>query len=288
MQTATLDIDILKSWIGRSKTSTDIIRPQPAAMMAATLDRNTDLPKDGSILPPPWHWLYFLEAKPRGDLGRDGHVALGDFMPPVALPRRMWAGGRLVFASPIRIAETIRKISTIVKVIRKSGRSGELCFVTVRHELFCGSELRLTEDHDIVYREDPTQQDAPPLPPIPSGAADVSETIVPDPVLLFRYSALTFNSHRIHYDVDYSRDVEGYKGLVFHGPLTATLLLDLAIRQSGPSAFSDFSYRAISPLFDDTPFTISLRRESNQLVLWAANSDGHLAMTAKTTDVSLL
>jgi 3-methylfumaryl-CoA hydratase len=280
MTEATLDIETLKTWIGRSETSVDVIRPQPVALMAATLGRKADLPDQGDPLPSPWHWLYFLEAKPRDQLGRDGHTALGDFLPPVALPRRMWAGGGFNFHSHIRIGETIRKVSTINQVTRKSGRSGELCFVTVRHELFAGDDLRLSEDHDIVYREDPSGENTPSPAPVPTEKADVSETISPDSVMLFRYSALTFNSHRIHYDVDYCRDVEGYPGLVFHGPLTATLLLDLATRHSGRASLSRFSYRAISPLFDTAPFTISLRHEEKGLILWAETPEGRLAMTA--------
>jgi 3-methylfumaryl-CoA hydratase len=280
VDTATLDIEILKSWIGRSKTQIDVIRPQPITMMAATLGQSLPQLEDAAPLPPAWHWLYFLEAKPRGDLGRDGHAALGEFLPPVALPRRMWAGGRFDFFKPVRIGETIKKVSTINKIERKSGRSGELCFVTVRHELFAEEELRLSEDHEIVYREDANGDDAPPTPPPAPDDAEVQETITPDPVLLFRYSALTFNSHRIHYDVDYCRDVEGYPGLVFHGPLTATLLVDLAERQSGQSTVSNFSYRAASPLYDNAPFTTALKREENRLILWAANPEGRLSMTA--------
>ncbi|MBL6933228.1 MAG: MaoC family dehydratase N-terminal domain-containing protein, partial [Rhodospirillales bacterium] len=243
MSEATLDIDILKSWVGRSKSSCDVITPRPVVLMAATLGRVIDLPAQGDILPASWHWLYFLEARPRGELGRDGHSARGNFLPPVVLPRRMWAGGRFDFHANLRIGETIRKVTTINKVTRKSGRSGELCFVSVHHELFAGEELRLSEDHDIVYRGDPKEDDRPTPAPMPTEEAEFIETITPDPVMLFRYSALTFNSHRIHYDVDYCRDVEGYPGLVFHAPLTATLLLDLATRHCGEARLSNFSYR---------------------------------------------
>ena len=279
MSAPTLDIEILKTWIGRSESHSDVISPKPVEMMAATLGQVVDIPKDGAPLPAAWHWLYFLGAKSRGDLGRDGHAALGEFLPPVALPRRMWAGGHFDFIKPVYIGEAVKKASTINKVERKSGRSGELCFVTVRHQLFAGDELRITDDHNIVYREDSTSKE--PAPPTPAPAdAEIREAITPDPVLLFRYSALTFNSHRIHYDVDYCRDVEGYPGLVFHGPLTATLLLDLASRHSGGKIITDFSYRAISPLFDINPFTIALAHEEDRLVLWAETPEGHLAMSA--------
>ncbi len=275
-----LDMETLKSWIGRSQSRTDIMRPEPAAMMAATLGGSADLPAQGSPLPAAWHWLYFLGATPRGDLGRDGHAGLGEFLPPVALPRRMWAGGRLDFRKAIVIGETIEKISTINKVERKYGCSGELCFVTVRHQLFAGDELCLIEDHDIVYREDTTLAQATPPPP-PEGA-EARETVTPDPVLLFRYSALTFNGHRIHYDADYCRDVEGYPDLVFHGPLTATLLLDLATRHAEGRTITEFSYRALAPLFVDKPFTIAVRFDAqDRLILWAETPDGRLAMSAE-------
>ncbi|MBL6941275.1 MAG: MaoC family dehydratase N-terminal domain-containing protein [Rhodospirillales bacterium] len=275
----TLDIEILKTWIGRSESHSDVISLKPVQMMAATLGRTVDTPKDGDPLPAAWHWLYFLGAKPRGDLGRDGHAALGEFLPPVALPRRMWAGGCFDFQKPIHIGETIKKVSTINKVERKSGRSGELCFVTVRHQLFAGDEMRITDDHNIVYREDPTSKEPAPPTPAPTNAK-IRETITPDPVLLFRYSALTFNSHRIHYDVDYCRDVEGYPGLVFHGPLTATLLLDLAMRNMEGRTFTGFSYRAVAPLFDTSPFTIALAHEEDGMILWAETPEGNLAMSA--------
>jgi len=275
----TLDIETLKSWIGRSERHSAVIRPDPMAMMSATLGGSADLPRDGTPLPAAWHWLYFLKPTPRGDLGLDGHAALGEFLPPVALPRRMWAGGCFDFRKPIRIGESVNKVSSISKIERKSGRSGELCFVTVRHELFVADELRLIEDHDIVYREDTAVTQSAPLPP---GGAEMRETVIPDPVLLFRYSALTFNGHRIHYDADYCRDVEGYPDLVFHGPLTATLLLDLATRRAGKRALAKFSYRALSPLFVDKPFTIALRFDGqDRLILWAETPEGRLAMSAE-------
>jgi len=280
MNAPTLDIGVLKTWIGNSKSSTDAIRPGPVALMAATLGLKDGLLEDGAPLPAPWHWLYFLEATGRDALGRDGHAALGQFMPPVDLPRRMWAGGKFDFRAPLCIGESIRKVSTINHVERKSGRSGELCFVTVRHQFFAGDELRLSEDHDVVYCQDRQPGEDSPTPPLPPYEPDIIETVTPEPVLLFRYSALTFNSHRIHYDVDYCRDIEGYPGLVVHGPLTATLLLDLARRQAGAATLSDFSYRALSPLFHTHPFTIALRRDNNNLHVWATNPDGNMAMTA--------
>ena len=151
---ATLDPEVLRRWIGKQHSVTDVIHPQPVARMHATLDRPGATPQPGDPLPHAWHWLFFHEAAPLRELGRDGHAARGEFLPPVALPRRLWAGGRLKFSEPIRIGESINKRSDIKSVVRKTGRTGELCFVTVRHEFLCGSTLKMTEEHDIVYRED--------------------------------------------------------------------------------------------------------------------------------------
>lgn len=285
----TLDIDILNRWRGRRRESADIIRAQPAAFMRATLD----VPwfaesrfEVGDPLPHAWHWLYFLDAKPRGELGRDGHPLRGEFLPPVALPRRMWAGGRIEFIRPMRIGDAIRRASTVADIARKTGRSGELCFVTLRHEFFRDDAPVMREEHDIVYREDPapnapTPTPAPDATDADSTAADAAIRITPTPVMLFRYSALTFNSHRIHYDADYCRDVEGFPGPVVHGPLTATLLAGMAAKQSGARALKRFAYRAVSPLYADAPFDICARKNAGGLQLHAANARGELAMRAE-------
>ncbi|MDD9874475.1 MAG: MaoC/PaaZ C-terminal domain-containing protein [Gammaproteobacteria bacterium] len=291
----TLDPDLLGRWRGRRRELTDTIRAQPVALMRATLDQPSCAPQPGDPLPYMWHWLFFLEAAPPGKLGRDGHPLRGDFLPPVALPRRMWAGGRLEFIEPLTIGETIRRRSTVTDITRKTGRSGELCFVTVRHEFFSDrkAKLKMSEEHDIVYRQAPGP-DAPAPPPPASEAAksakaakaaeaaeaDATARINPTPVMLFRYSALTFNSHRIHYDLDYCRRVEGFPGLVVHGSLTATLLAGLAAEQGGGAALKGFEFRAISPLYAGQPLTLSVKRQDRQLRLWAANSRGQVAMTA--------
>ncbi|NOE34335.1 acyl-CoA dehydrogenase [Ruegeria sp. HKCCD7318] len=273
------DVD---SWIGRSETRTDTLRTEPARFMQATIGREPTL-QCGDALPPLWHWLYFLEAKPLGELGRDGHPKKGGFLPPVALPRRMWAGGRFKFKAAVPLGSQAKKRSTIKKITEKIGRSGQLCFVTVLHELFLNDgTLAITEEHDIVYREDshPNAQKSLPIPaPI---NAEVSEIISPSQVMLFRYSALTFNGHRVHYDVDYARSVEGYDGLVFHGPLTATLLVDLAQRTMGATP-RIFEFRGTAPLAGMTPFHIEGTREDNTMQLWARRFDGAKAMQAKAT-----
>lgn len=266
-------------WIGRSETFEDTIRVEPARFMQATLNREPSL-SEGDALPPLWHWLYFLEAKPMGELGRDGHPKKGGFLPPVTLPRRMWAGGRFEFHAPVPLGSKAKKRSTIKSISEKQGRSGRLCFVTVLHELFLpDGSLALTEEHDIVYREDPDKNAPKPSPkPAPEGA-EVSETITPSQVMLFRYSALTFNGHRIHYDVDYARDVEGYDGLVFHGPLTATLLVDLAMRTFGKTP-SKFDFRGLAPLAGMDPIGLQGNRSGDEMQLWARRHDGANAMQA--------
>ncbi|MGB5707135.1 MAG: MaoC family dehydratase N-terminal domain-containing protein [Arenicellales bacterium] len=279
MTTPTLDSEVLHKWIGKSEQRQDSITMQPAQFMQATLDREPSL-QNGDALPLGWHWLYFLEARPMSELGRDGHPAVGGFLPPVALPRRMWAGSRLEFHSPIRLGDSVRKVSTIKALKLKSGKSGKLCFVTVLHQYFRKQDKLITEEHDIVYREDPAPGAALLIPPVAGSDAEIQRSIVPSPVLLYRYSALTFNGHRIHYDIDYCRDVEGYPGLVFHGPLSATLLLDLASETAGAETINHFKFRAISPLYADRPFTINLKKNTEGFALWATNPDGHLAINA--------
>lgn len=276
---ATNDLDALAQWKGRSKTMTEVIPASWCRKMQETLDRDATL-VDGNVLPPLWHFITHLASVPLNRLGRDGHPKRGGFLPPVALPRRMWAGGRFTFTGDIRLGDEVTKTSTITKIEMKTGRTGPLCFVTVQHDLAVGGEVRLVEEQDLVYREDPVPG-APVAEPKPAPtAADFSRVITPSAVMLFRYSALTFNGHRIHYDRDYSRDVEGYPGLVFHGPLTATLLADLAVAETGRRVAA-FSFRALSPLFDTQPFTISGTRDGSRVKLWAATPSGGLAMEAQ-------
>ena len=263
-----------REWVGRTQTARDTIHSSAAERMAATLGGERTL-APGDPLPPLWHWMAHPHVVPAAGIGPDGHPARGGFLPPVELPRRMWAGSRVTFHAPLPVGEELERTSTIASVDLKEGRSGRLCFVTVRHEIRTGGTLRVSDEHDIVYREEP-DPDAPPPPPVtPPEGATASETVVPDPVLLFRYSALTFNGHRIHYDRDYCREVEGYEGLVVHGPLTATLLADLARRTAGRDLAS-FRFRAVAPVFDTAPFTIHANGEE----AWAVRADGGLAMRA--------
>lgn len=282
MTTRTLDEAVLSKWIGRTQSITDTIAISQAKFMHATLDGPGEFAE--THLPPLWHWIYFLEASPQSKLGRDGHPALGEFLPPVDLPRRMWAGGRINFHEPIQFGEELIKTSTVKSISIKEGRSGKLCFVTVVHEIHStNGDLRLSEEHDIVYREEPSL-DAPAAKPQPTpDDGEFSKPISPSSTLLFRYSALTFNGHRIHYDRDYARDIEHYAGLVFHGPLTATLLAQLAA-DNFKRPLKTFEFRAVSPLFDTEDFSIFGRLdEQGHGTFWAQTPQGHLAMTAKAT-----
>jgi 3-methylfumaryl-CoA hydratase len=276
---STNDPDILSRWIGRQETVRDVIDARPARLMAS-LFPGMPPPKDGEVLPPLWHWLYFLDAAPLDALGRDGHPRRGGFLPPVALPRRMWAGGRLVFERGLRIGDRAERISTIRSVALKQGRTGPLCFVTVRHEVMVDGKVALTEEHDIVYREDPAPGVPKPVPPAAPEPTPARATITPSPVMLFRYSALTFNGHRIHYDRIYATETEGYDGLVFHGPLTATLLAAHAERVGG-RPLARFGFRGVSPLVDTAPFTIDAVCEDGAARLWAATQTGGVAMEAQ-------
>lgn len=270
--------DDLAAWIGRRETVEDRVDPRRVADLAATLDRPA--PPPGAPLPPAWHWILFNRFVAAGEVGADGHPRRGGFLPPVPLPRRMWAGGRLRFHDALPVGAAARRESEIVKVEPKRGRSGELVFVLVRHRIFADDRLAITEEHDIVYREAPAPgAKGPASEPAPARGA-WRDTVRPDPVLLFRYSALTLNGHRIHYDQPYVTAVEGYPGLVVHGPLIATLLLDLALRAAPGRWIDSFSFRALSTLFVDAPFTVNGQPDGGGARLWAANEAGALAMQA--------
>jgi 3-methylfumaryl-CoA hydratase len=262
---------------------TDTLNVPTAQFLAATLDRDDPLGA-GDSLPDGWHWCYFLNAAKRSSLGYDGHAEKGGFLPPTDLPRRMWAGSQFQFHAPLRLGETIVRKSNVINVEKKQGKSGRLEFVQVEHRYF-GSDgkPRMTERHDIVYRDIDTDPnpDKPILARSVPWVAERSLTITPDPVLLFRYSALTFNGHRIHYDVPFCREQEGYRHLVVHGPLVATLLMNFANDHARGSRMRAFEFKARSPLFCDAAFALHQRAESGYVQLWATNENGGLAMEAR-------
>ncbi len=270
-----------RAWIGREEVVTDVLSPFAARGMAALLDRDPAGLDEGDPLPEGWHWLYLNAATPRSALGTDGHARRGGFLPPVALPRRMWAGGRLRFLRPLLLGERVERRSRVLAVEEKEGRSGSLVRVTVQHSVAGEGSAAVEEEQDLIYREAP-KSDAPrPDPPRLPAELDWRESFLPDAVVLFRFSALTFNGHRIHYDQPYATGVEGYPGLVVHGPLLALLLLDAARRRAGRRAAA-FEYRAVSPLFADAPITLAGRSggPGSETTLWVAGSEGTVAMQA--------
>ncbi|MGB0684019.1 MAG: FAS1-like dehydratase domain-containing protein [Magnetovibrionaceae bacterium] len=278
-----IDIDHLKTWVGKAESRIDDLGGFPASALAATLDRDDPPYAAGIPLPPLWHWLYFLPLFKLSDAGYDGHAALGGFLPPVPLPRRMWAGSRLRFEEPLLIGRAAEKRSTVLSVEHKSGKSGDLVFVTVGHEVFQDGRLGLSEEHDIVYRAAPSPDAAPPKRKPAPADQSFSRDIDPDPVLLFRYSALTFNGHRIHYDQPFCTSTEGYPGLVVHGPLLATLMLDLLRREKPEARVASFRFRALAPVFDTETFSVNgaaaaAGGDAGHYRLWVRAHDGALAM----------
>ncbi len=278
-------MDELTAWIGRSETVHDTLGPTPVVALTATLDHPAEPVPAGTPLPPLWHWLYFLPMHRASEIGPDGHARRGGFLPPVPLPRRMWAGSQFEFHAPLRVGDAVARTSTIADVTVKHGRTGQLVFVKVKHELFANGAAApaLTEFHDIVYREAKQPGDVEPPPqPAPAGAP-WQRGLTPDDVLLFRYSALTFNGHRIHYDRRYVTEVEGYPGLIVHGPLIATLLMDLLRREAPEAEVASFRFKAVRPTFDGRPMQVNGRREGTEVRLWAQDHEGWLTMDAVAT-----
>lgn len=269
----------LTSVIGRSESRSVWIDAESTARLAATLGQTA--PK--GHVPPGWHWLWFNPFVPRSGLGHDGHPKVGGFLPDTGLPRRMWAGGRIRYLAPLPLEVKAEKTSKIASVNEKKGNAGRLVFVTLLHRISAAGTLCIEEEQDIVYREAPAPDAiAPRAVPAPEGAVH-HETITPDPVLLFRYSALTSNGHRIHYDAPYARNEEGYPDLVVHGPLTATLLQGFAQSIVPERRLLRFSFRGAAPLFVTAPFTLHAKPDEggNGLHLWAATPEGGLAMQAE-------
>jgi 3-methylfumaryl-CoA hydratase len=274
-----VDIEALQGWIGRTETARDEITPRLVRELKATLDLDA-LEADAPV-PLAVHWCLAPPAVNASMIGSDGHPLRGGFLPPVPLPRRMWAGGQVKFRDPLRVGDKVERRSRIVDVALKQGRSGVLCFVSVSHEYFTARGLAVEDRQDIVYRDFST---------VTTGTANRANLPAPewrrdmqaDPVLLLRYSALTFNGHRIHYDRPYATNVEGYPGLIVHGPLQATLLIEFAASIQGEPP-KQFHYRAVQPLFDFTPFELCARPTNGGLHLWIQSVEGAQTMDAQAS-----
>lgn len=272
----------LADWLGRSETQDDVVTSSPLLRLAALLN-HSDPPWRAATLPPLGHWLYGLPAVPHSQIAEDGHAQLGHFLPPVPLPIRMWAAGEVEFLTPIHVGESISKRSVIKAIDHKIGRSGALVFVKLHHEFHCRAGLAVRETQELVYRDRPTVGNSTNAlsPENPPPIAEWQRTISPDPVLLFRFSAVTFNSHRIHYDRDYAVGREGYPGLVVHGPLIAILLMDLFLRNHPAAEVTHFRFRAQRPIFDIQPFTVCGARRHGGADLWALDANRQIAMRAE-------
>ena len=270
----------LQDWVGKREENLELISLRQAVGMAAMLDIQT-IPQVGDALPPGWHWMFFAEMARQSILSKDGHAPRGEFLPPVQLPRRMWGGNRLKFYRPIPVGKDLRRESEILSIAEKNGRSGQLALVTVKHGYYGTEGLAMEEEHDIVYRSAASGINKSPPGEQPSDKPDWTKEITPDAVFLFRYSALTFNGHRIHYDMPYVHDVEGYPGLIVHGPLSATLLMELARENQPAKTFKSVVVRAHRPLFADNKLTIEGCRTDAGARTWALDPDGFVAMTVE-------
>jgi 3-methylfumaryl-CoA hydratase len=278
------DLDHLRQWIGRSTQASDIVTAQLVKGLRATLFMEIGEPKPGDAAPFTVHWCLAQPVYPMSELGPDGHPTRGGFLPPVPLPRRMWAGGELEFFEPLRVGDEVTRTSRIADVTMKTGSTGVLCFVSVDHLITTSRGAALRERQDIVYRDiSSTQPSAPAKPEAPPPAAKHRETHPADPVLLFRYSALTFNGHRIHYDRDYVTKVEGYPGLIFHGPMQAAFLVEFAAKLHDGTAPKKFVYRGLRPLFEGSEFSVNASDISGGMELWTANSAAQPTMKGTAT-----
>lgn len=282
-----LSQDALSEWVGRTTTAEDQLTPAMVRRFRATLDSEVDR-EAADAAPQGIHWCVCLPDTPTAGLGVDGHPQRGDTLPPIDLPRRMWASSEIEFLVPIHVGAAVQRRSTIADIKEKSGSSGRLVFLGIDHLVLADGIEALRERQTIVYRDAAKASASgaaqPAAPPVarPDDATDWpwQRTLVPDPRLLFRYSALTFNSHRIHYDRPYATEVEGYPGLIVHGPLTATLLLDLCARELGANRLTRFAFRAVAPAFMGESLHLAGRPGEGRIALKALGPDGLTVMTA--------
>jgi 3-methylfumaryl-CoA hydratase len=278
------DLDHLREWVGRSTQASDIVTAQLVKGLRATLFMDIDEPKRGDAAPFTVHWCLAPQVYPMSELGPDGHPTRGGFLPPVPLPRRMWAGGELEIFEALRVGDEVTRTSRIADVTMKTGSTGMLCFVSVDHLITTSRGAAIRERQDIVYRDMSTSEPSAPVKPATAPpTAKHRETHMADPVLLFRYSALTFNGHRIHYDRDYVTKVEGYPGLIFHGPMQAAFLVEFAAKLHGGTAPKKFVYRGVQPLFEGSEFSVNANEAGSGLEMWTANSAGQPTMRGTAT-----
>jgi 3-methylfumaryl-CoA hydratase len=281
--TEQLDLDHLRQWIGRSAEAADIVTAQLVKGLRATLFQEVGEPRDGDAAPFTVHWCLAQPVFPMSMLGPDGHPTRGGFLPPVPLPRRMWAGGELEFLDPLRVGDEATRTSRISDVTVKTGSTGTLCFVAVDHVVTTPRGTAIRERQDIVYREMGGAAASAPKAAPPPPVAKHREAHVSDAVLLFRYSALTFNGHRIHYDRDYVTKVEGYPGLIFHGPLQAAFIVELAAKLHHGQPPKKLTYRGVQPLFEGSEFSVNANESGAGLELWIANAEGQPTMKGTAT-----
>ncbi|MGY8989972.1 MAG: FAS1-like dehydratase domain-containing protein [Rhodospirillales bacterium] len=283
--------ETFQDWLGRSEEALDTITASPLGRYNATLNRNDPAPQQNDPLRPGAHWLYFVPTTRQSELGDNGNPQVGDFLPPIDLPRRMWAGGKLTFHQPLRVGERAKKISTIASITPKEGRSGRLTFVTVQYDHLGETGLAISEDHNIVYRE-AAKPGAPKTPAKTSGNASQAlgnavwrQEILPDPRLLFRFSALMFGAARIHYDHTYVTETEGYPGLIVNARMVLIMMLELCGREWPEKKMTSFTYRCLSTLFCDAPFSIEGEpsADGQSVKLWALNDQGVLSVDATAT-----
>jgi 3-methylfumaryl-CoA hydratase len=278
---------LLQQWIDKQSSAVDTLALTPVNALAASLNRPSLAM--GDRLPPLWHWLFFLPLTQHSQLGVDGHSAQHDFLPPLPLPRRMWAGSRIQFLQALCIGEAVRRESRILDIVEKKGRSGALVIVTVQHDVHGTNGLAIREQQDIVFREAPSSGAVPDTPvraPAQSLNPQWSHEHRADSVLLFRYSALTFNSHRIHYDYPYTTQVEGYPDLIVHGPLLFTLLVQAMSQEHPQLGIKSLTMRAMRPLYCNRPFRLQgqLSHDKQQAQLWSLDEHGSVTMQV---DISL-
>jgi 3-methylfumaryl-CoA hydratase len=278
-ETAALDIDHLRTWIGKVEEADHVVTSYAVKGMRATLFLEPGEPKPGDPAPVTMHWCYMLPIVSAAEIGPDGHPARGGFLPPVPLPRRMWAGGQTEVLDLLRVGDAVTRRSVIGNVELKTGSTGALCFVTVDHTYSTPRGTAIKEVQNIVYRDPPPANAKAPPPPAPAPKAKHSKPLVANPVTLFRYSALTFNGHRIHYDRPYVMNEEGYPGLVVHGPLQAALLLEYAIELRGGKPPKTFMHRGVNPLFDGE-LAVNAQPTADGFELWTTNPAGAACMKA--------